>query len=288
MLYNFLHFFEPLLRPVAFVWLLTLIGTGVLIWKKQKVGAIILGVISLIMWLLGTNLPKKFFNGLEKPYLNLDLHALPQADAMILLGGGHVPSKYDYSGFNFNDAGDRITTALMLAKRTKVPVLVLGGAPYRSGGKRRNMADLLVEWAQEQLPDTEIVVMGITANTYQEAVEVKEMAEERGWRDIVVVTSAYHMKRTEGCFNQVGVPIIPAPCDFQIRGDDPSGWNPFPKERGYEFASRYIHEKVGWIIYRMRGWVSTEKPPPLPVKAGDATSEPENGAKEAEKAANTL
>lgn len=266
MLYNFLHFFEPLLRPVAFVWLLTLIGTGVLIWKKQKLGAIILGTISLIMWLLGTNLPKKFFNGLEKPYLSLDLNELPQADAMILLGGGHVPSKYDYSGFNFNDAGDRITTALMLAKETKVPVLVLGGAPYRSGGRRRNMADLLVDWAKEQLPDTEIVVMGITANTYEEALEVKEMAAGRGWRDIVVVTSAYHMKRTEGCFNKVGVPIIPAPCDFQIRGDDPSGWNPFPKERGYEFASRYVHEKIGWIIYRLRGWVSTEKPPPLPGK----------------------
>lgn len=267
MFYTILHFFEPLLRPVAFVWLLCVIGLGILIWKKQKLGSIILGIITLTLWLFGTNIPKKFFNGLEKPYLELDLNQLPRGDAMILLGGGHVPSRYDYSGFNLNDAGDRITTAILLAKKTKVPVLVLGGAPYRTGGEKRNMADLLVDWAQEQLPDTEILVMGITANTHEEAVEVRDMAKERGWRDIIVVTSAYHMGRTEGCFNKVGVPIIPAPCDFQTRGDDPSGWNPFPKERGFEYASRYVHEKVGWLIYRMKGWVSTDRPPPLPGKA---------------------
>jgi uncharacterized SAM-binding protein YcdF (DUF218 family) len=267
MFYKILHFFEPLLRPVAFVWLLCVVGLGILIWKKQKLGSVILGVITLTLWVLGTNVPKKFFNGLEKPYIGLDLNQLPRGDAMILLGGGHVPSRYDYSGFNLNDAGDRITTAILLAKKTKVPVLVLGGAPYRNGGEKKNMADLLVDWAQEQLPDTEIVVMGITANTYEEAIEVRDMANERGWRDIIVVTSAYHMKRTEGCFNKVGVPIIPAPCDFQTRGDDPSGWNPFPKERGFDYASRYVHEKVGWLVYRMKGWVTTERPPPLPPKA---------------------
>jgi len=272
-LYSILHFFEPLLRPVAFVWLLTVIGAGVLIWKKQKLGAIILGGISLIMWLLGTNIPKKMFNRLEKPYLEFNANELPQGDAMILLGGGHVPSRYDYAGFNLNDAGDRITSAILFARKTRVPVLVLGGAPYRMGGKKRNMADLLVDWVQEQLPETEIVVMGITANTYDEALEVREMAGERGWQDIIVVTSAYHMQRTEGCFNKVGVPIIPAPCDFQTRGDDPGGWNPFPKERGYDYASRYIHEKVGWLVYRMKGWVSKEKPPPLPAKT-DAAKEP--------------
>ena len=266
MLYSILHFFEPLLRPVAFVWLLTMIGFAVLVWKKQKLGAIILGVISAIMWLLGTGIPEKVFNGLEKPHLEFDARELPQGDALILLGGGHVPSKYDHSGFNLNDAGDRITSAILFAKMTKVPVLVLGGAPYRNGGEQRNMADLLVDWVTEQLPDTEIVVMGVTANTYEEALEVKTMAAERGWRDIIVVTSAYHMNRTEGCFNKVGVPIIPAPCDFQTRGDDPGGWNPFPKERGYDYASRYIHEKVGWLVYRMKGWVSKEKPPPLPGK----------------------
>ncbi len=272
MLYQTLHFFEPLLRPVAFVWLLTVIGFGVLVWKKQKLGAVVLGIISSLMWLLGTDVPKRFFNGLEKPWLAVDLNELPRADAMVLLGGGHVPSKYDYSGFNFNDAGDRIVTAIMLAKKTKVPVLILGGAPYRQNGERRNMAHLLVDWVKEQLPDTEILVLGITADTHDEAEEVGALAKERGWRDIVIVTSAYHMKRAEGCFNQVGVPVIPAPCDFQTRGDDPTGWNPFPKERGYDYASRYIHEKVGWLVYRMRGWVSSEKPPPLPFAPDEASA----------------
>lgn len=264
MLYNILHFFEPMTHPIGALWVLCLIAAGVLIWKKQRLGAVLFGVMALLMSLIGSSISKALLHSLEKPWIRAGYEAIPEADAIVLLGGGYHASKHDLSSFNLNDAGDRITTAVELARRGKAPVLVLGGSTYRKGDEEEhNLADLIEPWVRDQLPETKTIVMGVTANTYEEAAEIRDMMAEHDWRKIILVTSAYHMTRSVSCFNATGVPTEPVACDFQIRGVVHAGFSPFPNPNGFHYLALYIHEKLGWIVYRMKGWVSTEAPEPL-------------------------
>ena len=60
---------------------------------------------------------------------------------------------------------------------------------------------LLVERTVEELKRQGVplekieIVPGLVANTYEEVVRLRDYAGERGWRSILIVTSAYHSRR---------------------------------------------------------------------------------------------
>ena len=88
---------------------------------------------------------------------------------------------------------------------------------------------------------------------------MKALAAERGWKQILLVTSASHMRRAEAVFKKEGLRVIPVACNFEVEGDDfktvDGAFTPFPKLDGFVFLSRYLHEKIGWSLYRLRGWI---------------------------------
>jgi uncharacterized SAM-binding protein YcdF (DUF218 family) len=99
--------------------------------------------------------------------------------------------------------------------------------------------------------------LGLCGNTHDEAVRMRELMQKHGWKRIFLVTSASHMRRAEGVFAKAGVPVVPVACDFQALGTPPSGLlaRPFPGLAGMEQLDLYLHEKIGWWVYRWRGWI---------------------------------
>ncbi len=199
---------------------------------------------------------------LERPFAASDVENLPTCDAVVMLGGGLEPSRYEVGGLHFTKAGDRIIMALDLMRRGKAPVLVLGGAAAQMDGSLHVEADLARDWlAVWKLPSDarqRVISLGINGNTHDEALKVRELASSQGWQRILLVTSAFHMKRAAAVFRSTtGVEIIPAPCNFLTEvstAPSPPGWH-IPTWSGFEKISIWLHEKVGWAIYRRRGWI---------------------------------
>lgn len=248
-----------LLHPIGFVWgclvLLTFVLARRKSWGLAALSFLLVGVIFLFG---STGFPGNLVQGLERPYAGVKLAELPVADAIVLLGGGAEASRYEAGQLHFTNAGDRIITALELARLGKAPVLVLGGAGVHLDGVEYPESNLVHRWITERrLVDAEVLPLARCTNTHDEAVFVRELAKERGWRNVILVTSAFHMKRAAATFKAAGVTVIPAPCNFHTEvslSSAPPGIG-VPGPGGFVKVSIWMHEKIGWVVYRRRGWI---------------------------------
>jgi hypothetical protein len=99
------------------------------------------------------------------------------------------------------------------------PALVLGGGGDGVNGieqaEGKLLMNLLVDLGFESVP---AYSLGICSNTRDEARRVEPLIKEHAWRSLILVTSAYHMKRAEATFRKLNLPITTVACDFQVVG----------------------------------------------------------------------
>jgi uncharacterized SAM-binding protein YcdF (DUF218 family) len=90
--------------------------------------------------------------------------------------------------------------------------------------------------------------------TRDEAVREAALARARGWRRLLVVTSASHTRRACAAYERAGIAVVcvPAPSrTYALAGPFPIDG---PGERVAAFRD-WLYEAVGWAVYRARGWV---------------------------------
>src|SRR5947208_9632859 len=111
------------------------------------------------------------------------------ADALIVLAGSATYL-------------ERAHHAAQLFKNSRAPLIVLTNDNVRSGWSAEQQRNpLMVERATEELkrqgvPAEKIeIVPGVVSNTYDEAMHLRDYTRERGWRSVLVVTSAYQSRR---------------------------------------------------------------------------------------------
>ena len=180
-------------------------------------------------------------------------------DAGILLGG--------YVNFNaesptgvltLHQAGNRLTSALMLYQTGRIKRIILSGGDGRLiGGVPPEAAaarDFLLACG---VPDTALIVEARSRNTHENALFSKRIADslELG-RRCLLVTSAWHMRRAVACFDKAGLACDPFGVDFMTessRGNwfqwiEPD-WKALMK---WEFL---LKEWTGWVMYKVQGYV---------------------------------
>jgi uncharacterized SAM-binding protein YcdF (DUF218 family) len=89
----------------------------------------------------------------------------------------------------------------------------------------------------------------IVGVTYDEARAVKRLAKERGWREVILVTSPSHSRRAAATFEKAGLRVLSAPCE-PLNYDLPTLST--PDDRMWAFRD-WLYETVGWYWYRMQG-----------------------------------
>jgi uncharacterized SAM-binding protein YcdF (DUF218 family) len=254
-----LHQFVYLLEPIGLAWLGLLILTGWLLGKRQWGPAILAALIVIFVTVIGSSdVPGRMLRSLERPYAGVNPEALPKADAIVMLGGGAAPSRYEAQGVHLTPAGDRIAMTRELYRLGKAPVVLLGGNVNKLDGVRRVegeiIRDLLVTWG---VPAEAIIPLGENQDTHDEALKVRALATERGWHRVLLVTSANHMRRAEAVFRAQGLEVVAAPCNFltTIGTAPPVPGVSVPRYEGFEKVATWLHEEIGWWIYRRRGWI---------------------------------
>ena len=255
-----LHFLEP----IGFLWGCLVVLTVVLYRRQQRRLAAALGGLVLLMWLIGaTPLPGRVLASLERPWVGVSRAALPTADAVMLLGGYMAPSREEVGQIHFNQSADRAVMALELMRLEKAKTLVLSGNGMRFENLELVEPEMFKAVLEERkLIGPEIVSLGGCKHTRHEAEKLATLARERGWKRILLVTSATHMRRAAAVFRTTtGLEIVPVPCSFltqaSIYGYD--SIDLVPQTPGFTKLDNYVHEQVGWWVYRWRGWISAEE-----------------------------
>jgi len=248
-----------LFEPIGFIWAVLLFACYRAIRKKDKGQALLTGGLALLISIIGgTKLPAYMLSTLERPYVVEDLNALPKCDAVVVLGGGHSHVSTGIFEIELHDAADRILTAAELVRLGKGDALVSGGGGFWSNGKQVGEGALLKNWFEAWKPfDQPIYDLGVNQHTRDESENAKVLAEQHGWKKIALVTSAWHMRRSKALFEQVGFEVVPVGADLQGTSGLENMWPfyPVPHDKGFEHLACYMHEQVGWVYYKLRGWL---------------------------------
>jgi uncharacterized SAM-binding protein YcdF (DUF218 family) len=264
MLTTFFQTLNALVEPIGFLWFLQMAAAAAMLYRRRRRPALAFAALALFVWLIGgSGLPDRLLGGLERPHVRDGLTGIPVCDAVVMLGGGHRHSEHDTFEMDLTAAADRAITAMELIRQRKAPVLVLGGNAYKLNGQRIVEAELLQRWfAAWQLTNAPVLNLGINANTHDEAVHTKALCSERGWQRVILVTSAFHMKRAEAVFRTAGVNVVTVACDFQTScGEKTAEVNVIPRAEGFQQLGLYLHEVYGWLYYRLRGWIQVDASP---------------------------
>jgi uncharacterized SAM-binding protein YcdF (DUF218 family) len=246
--------FEPLsLIALALLWLAWRLHREGL--KKPLRTVLIIGGFMFVMTCVPTT--DRMLASVENPWRSIAGHwdELPQADVILCLGGGTAPSAQEIIGVDMFQASDRVTTAIELLRRGKAPLLLVSGGLNPDGGPTESEA--VKSWIEhwQLAPASKVEILPPCVDTHDEAMRLAEIARQRGWTKVLLVTSASHMKRAAEVVRKPGaIEVIPVPCAFQT-GARMTDWLHLPDAGCLTSFSIWFHEVVGWWVYKARGWI---------------------------------
>lgn len=161
------------------------------------------------------------------------------------------------------DAADRMTEAVMLARRFPAARLVFtGGSGVLGGTVLSEAADVHRLWLDLGIPDSRITLEDRSRNTDENVRFTQAIVRPEPGQRWLLVTSAFHMARSVALFRANGWPVIPDPVDYRTRGDA-SDWRPSLNVVGnLQRLDLAVREWTGLVVYRLSGRTRTLLPEP--------------------------
>jgi len=244
--------FWAVAQPAVLLLIALSLGTLCLWIGWRRVGGWLVGLVTVAL-LAVTLFPleRLYMTPLERRF---PIPELPAAvDGIIVLGGGITFRDLDgVPRPEINESGgDRLAAFAALAKRYPQARIVFSGG----SGSLRNPELREADAAKAVLADfgvdpDRIVLQRRSRNTWEDAVFAKELVAPQPGETWILVTSAFHMARSVGCFRQVGWEVIPYPVDF-LAGE--RGWLGFDVNPLYSLGLLNIAAKewVGLVAYNL-------------------------------------
>lgn len=208
--------FWALIQPSNLV-VLALLLAMLFVWRGyRRLGIGLVGGVTVVLVMI-TVLPIGVWllSPLENRFSPPDLP--DRIDGVVMLGGAVDGNVSAIRGqIALNDAAERVTALLALARRYPDARLVVSGGMGKLVADAGSEARALAAFFPGQgLDRARILFEDRSRNTYENAVlsmrQVQPGPDER-W---LLVTSAFHMRRAIGVFRRAGWPLIAYPVDYR-------------------------------------------------------------------------
>jgi uncharacterized SAM-binding protein YcdF (DUF218 family) len=247
------------MRPSMLVFICCIVGL-VLTLRRRRVGRWFLlagigglaafAVLPLATWML---------RPLEQRF---PVPQLEKVDGIIVLGGAiSLARSVNHGSPQLNGMAGRMTAFAMLARRYHGARLLFTGGSGDPLDQSHNEA----EYARGLFAG--LGLRGVqyesrSRNTHENAVFGKQMMRPKPSETWLLVTSAADLPRAVGSFRGAGWQVTAYPADFHtLRGG--SGFFPGIVS-GLGEADWAMHEWIGLVVYRLRGWTPELFPGPAP------------------------
>jgi uncharacterized SAM-binding protein YcdF (DUF218 family) len=244
------------------VWVLLLLVLGLVLARKGRgkrlsmVGRLLLLTGTVLLWVLSLSPVANFLTyPLESQYRSPPAQALDRLDMVVVLGGGihpsgHLRQEAELSKFTY----PRFYHGVRVFQQNHASLLAFCGGPDREGGESE--AETMRAMALSLgVPEGRIVAEETSRTTFENIANLARLLPAGQGRRIGLVTTAIHMRRSCGVFqNQFpGDTIIPIPVYYTY---DPAGsflGNFVPSSGNLEKSSVALHEWIGLVWYKVRG-----------------------------------
>ena len=242
------------LNPLFIGMLLAAAAFALAVLKKRKSVVFALGIALSWFWFWSMPIVGGWLAlPLEEDYPVQLAENMPEADSIVLLGGG-VWGATNYPYAMLKDGADRAWHAARLWKAGKAPIII----PSNVDAELCDIK-LLVDLG---VPRESVVLENKAVNTEENAKFVRDILTQRrkGAEDaekltVLLVTSACHMRRSLYMFKKYAPEIecIPAATDYQALPwkDEPFKWRSILPDIGaFARNNAFLHEIIGYYGYK--------------------------------------
>lgn len=239
-----------LILPPAGPLILAAAGFAV-IRRYRRVGRVLIISGFVALYLLSIQpVSDVLMRPLEKSFPPLRTMAV-KAHAIVVLSGGvkdltWLGLRPEPSEFSL----ERLIAGVKFYKALHVPLVLSGGS-----GDPTNLeiseADAMARVAASiGVPRKDIVVERKSRNTIESARAVRKIL---AGRRIILVTSAFHMKRASAMFKTQGLEVLPAPAGYTTEQKGLSLFFLFPTAGNLHVSTMAMHEYLSYVWYKGRG-----------------------------------
>jgi len=168
----------------------------------------------------------------------------------IILLGGFVSEDQNKQGF-FNDAQDRyIQATRLLRNQTASHLLFTGGNGSLNPSGFQEGIFVQQELRKANFPDSAILIESHARNTFENASLSKAILQKTTLKPpYLLVTSAFHMRRSLLVFKKAGIPVVAYPCDYDKTNQGAfSLMDLLPDSGVYGKWNTYIKELIGYVV----------------------------------------
>lgn len=177
-------------------------------------------------------------------------------DYGIVLGG---MSSYDkiYHRAQFSRGIDRLMQGVELYKMGKIKKIIFTGGSGRILEPDMKEGNYLKRYMLYMgVRKEDFIIESESNNTRENALFTKKIIDEQNLKgSYLLITSAFHMRRSIGCFEKAGMEVTPYSTDRY------SGKRKFvfdhvfiPNASTLNDWTNLIHEWVGYLVYKLKGY----------------------------------
>ncbi len=238
-----------LVNPLAIGLLLVLAGLVFACLRRRKACAGVLAAAVAWLWFWSMPLVADALGAsLESEFEPVPAENLPQVDAIVVLGGGMNAATNACPYPNLCMAADRVWHAARIFKAGKAPLIVPSGT-----GSDNCEVPFLVDLG---VPREAIRAEAASRNTEENAKFVAELLKGRERPKVLLVTSAWHMRRALLMYRRYApdLIIVPAPSDYEstVRRAQPfTGGDICPDYYALEESGTAWKEIMGYWWYKL-------------------------------------
>ncbi len=239
-----------LLLPPASLLILMVAGIVVLRRNRALGRALVTAGIALLYLLSLSPTGDRLIRPLEAAFPPFHDSGV-KVNAVVVLSGGAKDLSWVPAPTAPSDTSlERLVAGIQIARTRRLPLVITGGSGLvtRGGPKEADaMADAAVKLG---FPHRDLVIENRSRNTWESAQQVGALLPGQ---TIILVTSAFHMKRSAGMFRKQGFTVLPAPAGYKSQTRPFSITCLIPSAEALNTSATALSEYLSLAWYGMTG-----------------------------------
>src|SRR3990172_2260570 len=208
MFYPLSRLIQSLILPPSSLLILMIAGS-VVIRRNRALGRLLIASGLVLLYLLSiTPVTESLIAPLEKGFPPIEKKKTAAAQAIVVLSGGVRDVSWSGAGPEPSETSlERMVKGVTIHRTLRIPLVIVGGSGVPD--KRISEADAMARVAADLgVSHGDMIIESTARNTVESARELKRVF--KGNR-ILLVTSAYHLRRATAIFTKQGFEAVPVP-----------------------------------------------------------------------------
>ncbi len=241
------------LNPI--IWIISLLICAVVVKNLKRKKRLLISTLIIMLLFSNSYLFNKIVFQWETPSVHDDSLKTQYRYGIVLTGMVWYDTETKH--LNFLQSSDRIWQAVRLYKEKKIEKIFIAGGAVGFFKEDTIESVLLKNFLLKiGIPEGDVITEEVSRNTHENAWYTAQMLSKEPQADLLLVTSAMHMRRAEKCFSKVGLNCDSYPTD-RYSGNNHLHWDDLliPSAQTLFNWNAFTHELFGLLSYKLMGYV---------------------------------